>query len=227
MRLALIGRDISHSRSPHLYRELIGPNTSYELLDFSSADQLPSLAELSSRFDAINITSPYKEHYAAQTLISDPAVKMLGAINTINLKLPYRATNTDLVAVRKLMIDFKSNFPDLQLVLLGSGVMARLTELVASELNLPLQRIARSLGDDMQNLDLSYLKGQPLIINACSRNFIFQGKLSSKAIFWDYNYNFVPHQKSLPSQVMTYLDGLSLLRLQAESAIAFWSNNNP
>lgn len=227
MRLALIGRDISHSRSPDLYRELIGPGISYELLDFESTDKLPQLADLATRLDGLSITSPYKEHFVSHVCISDPSVRALGAINTINLKPPYFATNTDLIAVRSLLGDFLKIHSDLSIVLLGNGVMARVTELVAKELGLAIHRRARGLGDDMQNLDLSFLKGQPLVINACSRSFVFQGKLPANTIFWDYNYNFLPHQNSLPSLVMTYLDGMSLLRLQAESAISFWSNNNP
>ena len=79
----------------------------------------------------------------------------------------------------------------------------------------------------MDNLDLSgQAKAQTVIINACSRDFVFKGKLNASHVFWDYNYQLIPHQNTLPSQVHSYIDGLEMLRRQALAAVKFWAETN-
>lgn len=231
MRLALLGHPIQHSLSPTLYQEFLGGElTSYELLDLSSSAEIPPLSELAMRLDGLNITSPYKEHFLSQVKITSPLVQKIGAINTISFSPEGPvATNTDVLAVEHLLKELLLQFPGLEIHLLGSGVMARVTVLVAEKLQLKLKQYSRNKGDALENLDLSgqSFSASPLIINACSRSFIFQGKLPEKAIFWDYNYNFTPHQTMIPARVHAYIDGKELLRRQALSAIEFWYESNP
>jgi shikimate dehydrogenase len=227
MKLALIGRDISHSRSPDLYRKLIGPNIVYDLLDFNSSTELPTLNDLAIQYDAVNITSPYKTHYLSKVEINDPMVEFIGAINTIYLKRSRPlATNTDLLAVRTILTKYKQSFTSLKLLILGGGVMARLCEIVAQELSLPMQKFSRDQGFDVEHLDLSLeTKEQTIIINCCSRQFEFKGELNSQHIFWDLNYRFPPHEKRIPNLVKIYQDGQELLELQAKMAVQFWAMN--
>lgn len=226
MKLALIGKDISHSKSPDLYREMLTDLTKYDLLDYSTSRDLPELDYLASRYDAVNITTPYKTHFVSEVEIRDDSVKTLGAINTIKFQSSgHKGSNTDLIAVRRILKDYLRVYRRIHLILLGSGVMARLTELVADELNLPLVQYSRLNGNDMNCLDFSATSSaQTIVINACSRNYVFSGKINSDHVFWDYNYNFLPHQSSLPKMVKSYHDGQTLLRFQAEAAIEFWNS---
>ena len=229
MRLALIGKDISHSRSPELYKKLIGPAISYDLLDFDDASKIPSVEELATSYDAVNITSPYKTHFLSAVKIHDPLVQSLGAINTIllNAQEP-TATNTDLLAIREILISFLKEFSSLNLIILGGGVMAKLCMLLAEELSLSYHQFTRSSGFEVDLLDLSQpTKNQTIIINCCSRKFEFKGRLHSTHIFWDMNYNFLPHQQRIPPQVKSYVDGQQLLELQAAFAVKFWRSNLP
>jgi shikimate dehydrogenase len=231
MRLALIGRSVQHSRSPELYREIIGAHITYDLLDYANADEIPALQDLSAKYDGINITSPYKEHFLKEVEILDPRVSKLGAINTITFDGPRSlATNTDVVAVEAILKAYQQKFPSLFVILLGSGVMARLTKIVCEELGQPFLQLSRAEGSNMQQLDLSRYHEraqQILVINACSRQYTFSGKLAADFIFWDYNYHFLPHQNTLPSLIKEYQDGQDMLRLQALAAAQFWFATNP
>lgn len=226
MKLALLGHPIAHSLSPSLYREFLKEKLqSYDLLDIADAALVPTLEELAARYDGLSITTPHKKHFVSAVTIPSPLVRELGSINTIAFRESgIFATNTDLIAVERILRNWKDKHSDLSLILLGDGVMGRLTVKVADALHIPIRQFARSKGDNLTQLDLSSPSHQQtIVINSCSRNFVFQGKLHPDHIFWDYNYSFRPHQESLPSQVKSYIDGQEMLRLQALAAIEFWS----
>src|SRR3989344_6105777 len=127
MKLALIGRDISHSLSPQLYKKIIDPNLIYDLLDYDNESKLPSLESLAQDYQGINITAPFKSYYSHQVTIPDDSIKKMGAINTIALsKDGYFGTNTDVIAIRSILNVLQSKYSKIQLILLGSGVMAKL-----------------------------------------------------------------------------------------------------
>lgn len=226
MKLALLGFPIAHSLSPKLYREILGSELeSYELLEIENPDSIPSLEEMQKKFDGLSITSPHKKHFYKEVQISSEIVRELKAINTIAFRESgFFGTNTDVIAVEKILLRFKQTHPELSLVILGDGVMARLTVLVAKSLVIPFEQYSRRKGDDISHLNLAQpTRQQTVVINCCSRDFVFRGSLHPDHIFWDYNYAFKPHQNSLPSQVKSYLDGEEMLRLQAQAAVEFWA----
>lgn len=227
MKFALIGRSISHSLSPMLYKKIIGPHVQYDLLDYAEDSQLPQLSELAKKYTGVNITTPYKLHYINEVMITDPVVKELGSINTISFTdNGVLATNTDLVAVRQILKGLKEKYKDAHFILLGSGVMAKLTVLAFKEQALNFVQLSRKTNPDLSKMDLTAFEKsnvQNIVINACSRSFVFEGKQSDKNIFWDYNYSFIPHQNTLPFRVKEYHDGQEMLFLQAQAAWKFWS----
>lgn len=228
MKLGLLGYPITHSLSPKLYNDLLGPKlTSYELFSYPTPDDIPEISFFASKLDGLNITSPYKAHFLSAVDIDSEIVRKLGAINTISFK-PRKpvATNTDLLAVEEILANFQKAHKRLKVLLLGDGAMARLTNLVASAKQIPVQQFSRKTNSDLSNLDLQNFQEngtQNIIINSCSRDFVFKGKVSGEEIFWDYNYSFLPHQNTLPSLVKSYVDGQEMLLLQAKAAINFWS----
>lgn len=230
MKFALIGRSIQHSLSPDLYRDIIGPHIQYDLIDCADESQIPSLEELSKKYNGVNITAPYKEHFLKDVEVSSDVLS-LKAINTISfVSGKVLATNTDLIATEKILSDYQEKYPSLKVLLLGSGAMARLTELCLKKLKIDYEIFSRKSGSDMSFLDLashSHEVFKTLVINSCSRDFVFQGKLHPEFLFWDYNYRFLPHQNTLPSLVFSYQDGQAMLRLQAEAAAQFWFSTNP
>lgn len=231
MKLGLLGYPVTHSKSPELYRKFLGGKlSSYELFSYPSAVDVPSLNWFQERLDGLNITSPYKELFFSQVKIVSPLVKQIGAINTIAFGKETVGTNTDLLAVVEILKNYQKNFGNLKLLILGDGVMARLTILVADDLKIPYLQFSRKRTPAFQQLSLCQFQSkevQNIVINTCSREYICEAGFSGEEIFWDYNYSFEPHLKTLPSKVKLYQDGQEMLELQARAAIKFWNEVGP
>jgi shikimate dehydrogenase len=225
MKFALIGKNIKHSRSPEMYEQITGQPLDYDILDIDSEDKLPSIEELKSKYRGVNITSPYKTNYLKDVVFESP-FEYKEAINAICF-YPNKivGTNTDAVAIELEIMGLKKSFPDLFFVILGDGVMSQLTTSILDQKKMNYEVLSRKRNGDISQANLSdYVKkiDQVVIINTCSRDFVFTGVLHSSFIFWDYNYSFIPHQNTLPSQVKYYHDGQRMLELQAIAAAKFW-----
>lgn len=225
MKFALIGKNIKHSKSPEVYEKIVGHPLDYDLIDVSSEKDLPSIEVLKSKYRGVNITSPYKTHYLKDVSFESP-FEYRQAINTICF-YPDRvlATNTDAVAIELELMGLKKNFSDLFFIILGDGVMSRLTTFIFDQNKMKYEVLSRRKNPDFYSIDLSKYKDrakQVIVINTCSRDFVFSGVLHSSYIFWDYNYSLIPHQKTLPSLVKYYHDGQRMLELQAIAAAKFW-----
>lgn len=232
MKLGLLGFPVNHSLSPKLYQEFLGKElTSYELFSYPEAKDVPDLSFFKDKLDGLNITSPYKTHFINQIEIESDLVRELGSVNTLAFtKERVVGTNTDVIAVTEILKRFQKENSSIELLILGDGVMARLTMIVARNLNISFRQFSRKQNIGFETLDLTAY--QPpgrlsIVINACSRDFVFKGKFTGGELFWDYNYSFLPHQNSLPSQVLSYQDGREMLELQAKAAIQFWKQVNP
>lgn len=228
MKLALVGKSIAHSRSPELYKKLINNSLAYDLIDIQLESDLPDLINLSTSYNGINITSPYKRSYFPLVQVGLMEAIELGAINTISFnRRGWFGTNTDVYAVEKILRKMMEDFSRLNLIILGSGVMGQLTSIIAKKLKLNHTVIDRSQGlnSHMSLLPYDRVDSQNVVINACSRSFIFEGEISKTTIFWDYNYDFSPHMTSLPPKVAFYMDGQEMLALQAEEASRFFEEH--
>ncbi len=227
IRLALIGKHIIHSESARIYQELLGQKVDYHLLDIPNAQKLPKLQQLFTLYQGVSVTSPYKASYIEdENLLVTDEVRALGAINCISMvQGRCYGTNTDYLGVRDFfLVEQKST--DFEIHLLGSGVMAGIIKKVAQELNMKVIQYTRGSHGDLTRADLSAaLENQnvrKLVVNACSRDFEYRGKLQKSAWFWDLNYALKCHSDNLPKQCDKYIDGLSLLKFQAEHALKFW-----
>lgn len=229
IRLALIGRGIQHTLSPEIYKRILGDKVSYDLLDYSKAEDVPSAAELFKTYQGINITSPYKKIFLNQVELTENARK-LGAINCLKKEgEKIMGENTDYLAILDILTRWKLQFTNLQVALLGDGVMAGVTKSALDKLCLKNQVFSRRMTPDFSHLNLKekmQLESEAtlLVINTCAREYVFNGVLPDNSLFWDYNYNFEPHS-SLSSKTKLYVDGREMLNLQAEYAVAFWSFN--
>ena len=227
-KLALIGREISHSKSPDLYRKFLSNDIQYDLLDYQVPSLIPSVKELFDIYEGINITSPYKQHFLKNVSLS-PASLKTNAINCLGKKGGLIVgENTDYLAIVDILKSWVLKYNSIQVLILGDGVMSKVTELVLQELQIPYKIASRKITKDFSQLNcLSYFDdkklSQKLIINTCSRSFVFEGALAKDIIFWDFNYNFPVHKMSLPFKCLEYVDGLNLLEQQAQHAIRFWS----
>lgn len=229
-RLALVGCNISHSRSPEIYRNLISPDIVYDLLDFKKEKEIPSLEELFKNYDGINITSPYKKHFLKEVNLSLVA-KKTGSINCLKkINNEVYGENTDYFAIRDILLNLIKEKGPLEIGILGDGVMSQVLSEVLKELGSDFLLFSRKKTKDFSQLNLkkyfSENLRQLLIINTCAREYIFSGELPSKAIFWDFNYDLPTlHLKNLMQN--EYVDGRDLLLRQASYALTFWSDSKP
>jgi shikimate dehydrogenase len=229
--LALVGKNIQHSRSPDLYRGLIGYEIKYNLLDFSEASQIPSAKDLLSTYNGVSITSPYKKHFIPEIELTKQAA-LVGAINCLKITNGIIVgENTDFLAIVDILENWIEEFKQLKIIILGDGVMSNVTQHALHKCSITnYQILSRKMSNHFDRLNISEIfekrfsgEGQRIVINTCSRNFIFNGQINKKTIFWDYNYNFERHSLSLASKTQQYVDGIKMLELQARYALAFWS----
>jgi shikimate dehydrogenase len=227
IKLGLIGKNIQHSLSPSIYKKIYGPKISYDLLDFQNEDSIPNVEKLFETYSGINITSPYKTVFLKQVELTDNA-KQLGAINCLKKENGIIiGENTDYLAIVEILNRWLLNYKFTEVAVLGDGVMAGVTTEALKKLNLKFKIFSRKKTPDFNSLDLKSVlnlheNDSLLVINTCSRDYTFSGSLPLNTIFWDYNYNFTPHN-SLKQKVKLYCDGQEMLELQAQYAVAFWS----
>lgn len=221
VKLALIGRKIGHSKSPELYRKLLPDyQVDYTLLDLPAVTPETDLQQLITPFQGVSITAPYKESFLDQVTF-DPLAQSLGSINCLKQQdRSILATNTDALAIDTLIDRYTKVQQIDSLIILGSGAMAKIVSTLLHKKGYQFTLFSRKTHGALEKLDLSNYGAKPFIINCCSRDFIYQGQLSQKTLFWDLNYNFSPHHHF--NQMVTYIDGLELLKLQAKHALNFW-----
>jgi shikimate dehydrogenase len=224
IKLALLGQGISHSLSPKLYREYLGRNIQYDLLDISTAQQIPTIEQLRTLgYQGLNITAPWKKHFSRLAIAE---AKAWGAVNCIKItEQTATATNTDASALRELVPALQSRKNPQVWVVLGDGVMASIALKILEERGIVAANYSRKKGDDLAQLKLTDLhsgEGTKIVINACGRGFEFAGKLDGTWVFWDFNYAHEFHKKHVPVSCLEYIDGLSLLETQAQHAVKFW-----
>ncbi len=226
-KLGLLGSNISHSKSQEMYERILGEPVDYTLLDYKSEDELPSLKSLFDQgFEGLSITYPYKQTFLRDVYINDSSIKKLGAINCLKqTESGIEATNTDFLAAQKLLRDLgpeRFNF-----LILGSGNMARVFEICLEMCKVDFQTVSRKKNGNLNELNYVDLLTEdsdqktPLIINCCSRGFVFDTDLPKDSVFWDMNYSFPEHER-LSDKGVRYQSGLDLLFWQAKFAASFW-----
>lgn len=223
--LALVGKNIAHSKSSEIYRNLLEQELNYSLLDFSSEKEIPDLKKLFINICGISITSPYKRFFLNQVEVLEK-FKKLNAINCVrNNNGKFEAINTDYLAIDVILDEFVREFGDLKVVILGDGVMSKITQILLLSKNISFEVFSRKKTERFELLDLIGLATdslRPVVINSCSREYMFNGKLDREIIFWDYNYNLEHHKQTISKKVERYIDGYEMLKLQACFALDFW-----
>lgn len=128
LKLGLIGDNILRSKSPLLHQacgRLAGINVSYERL-------IPATLGLDFRdllgkiradgFHGINVTYPYKERVTEFVTVSDPAVRSIGAVNTVLFSdAAPQGFNTDYSGFISAYKSIRKDTPPGKVCLIGTG----------------------------------------------------------------------------------------------------------
>lgn len=224
-KLALIGKNISHSLSPQIYNDLLNGKVEYQLLDFNCENEIPPLDIIfRDNLNGLSITAPYKKHFLSQVEIVTSS-ETLSAINCIRKKGGYfQATNTDFLALKEILERLLAKKAYQKVLLLGSGSMAEVSKSILNSINQPFDSITRSSHGNLERIDLTSLSmASTLVLNSCSRTMQFTGKLSPDTTFYDFNYS-MKHAVLISDKKtrVNYIDGEELLYLQAKYALDFW-----
>lgn len=221
--LGLLGRNISHSLSPQVYQNFLG-KIDYHLFDFQRAKDIPPLKELAANLDGLSVTAPYKTHFLKE-VAPTPVSLQFGALNCIKQKGDQlMADLTDYYAVSDIFDRLAKSYQISRVYILGSGVMASLTAEMMEKRGLPFEILSRRNTENFEQLNLGKKSGKGvLVINACARDYCYNGELDKNTLFWDYNYNMPT--PCLPREYLgeNYIDGISLLYGQAKHSLKFWN----
>ncbi|MCY4643658.1 MAG: hypothetical protein OXB88_03480 [Bacteriovoracales bacterium] len=226
IKLALVGKNISHSKSHLVYKKIFSEDIHYDLIDVRKEKELPPIRNLMKIYHGINITSPYKKSYFDEITVDNTA-KKIGAINCISFQPHPYGSNTDYFAIRDIFYQLKKTYLISHIFILGDGVMSKTTQYFFKFNDISYKVLSRKSGDNIKQVDFSGFDNS-LVINTCSRDFEFLGKINKTSLFWDYNYSFDPHKLYFEKndQLLLYKDGFDLLSIQAEYCLSFWGFNS-
>ena len=118
-RFGLLGYPIAHSLSPSLFKAGYDGRYDYELVeqeDFDTAWRI-----FLKRYQAVNVTAPFKELAAAMDLLPSDEVSLTGATNlVVKTPLGLEAYNSDYRAVLRIIRDEERRRPLKKLLVVGS-----------------------------------------------------------------------------------------------------------
>ena len=223
--LGLLGKDIRHSRSKEMYQKILNQMVDYHLFDFSHENNIPSLDHLMQKVSGLSITSPYKKVFL-NVVKMQPEIADLEAINCIKkVGNDFYATNTDYLALNQLIDEVLERFDLMdEIFILGDGAMGKVMVKICQLKNIKYRVYSRKIGNlNNLSLEISNKAQGVLVINTCSREYLFNQHLPMNSVFWDLNYNMPSHESFFQKKQITYIDGLSLLEQQARHAVTFWN----
>tara|TARA_Y100000768_G_C23991165_1_gene693318 strand:- start:14737 stop:15408 length:672 start_codon:yes stop_codon:yes gene_type:complete len=221
LKLALIGKDISHSQSPKIYQEILNKKHQYDLLDYQNNADIPLLEDLFKVYDGINITAPYKKKFLPELTRNESKVEGVNVIKKVGDG--FIGTNTDYLACEEILTELEDKHSFENILILGDGVMANLLKVLLEHKSINYSQFSRRA----QNLHLIESEILPdkktLIINACAREYQFHIQSNARYVFWDLNYKLEHNAQFVRAQDSLYIDGIGLLVLQAKYALSFWN----
>ena len=232
MKVGLIGGKLGHSFSKIIHEQIM--DYTYDLIPLNIDEFHQFMGE--KKFDAINVTIPYKEKVIPYLDEMDDKAKLIGAVNAIkNVNGKLIGTNTDYDGL-KSMIENHFDLSNKIVAICGSGGTSKTAYAVCKDLNVKeIIQVAR-------NRDLPYItyeqmkdkKDIEIIINTTSVG-MSPDLLSSIVDLDDYpnckgviDVVYNPILTSLCYEArkrnIAYVCGLEMLVGQAISAIQFFTN---
>lgn len=141
MKAGLIGEKLGHSFSKEIHESVAGYN--YDLIELN-AEAFDSFMK-EKKFDAINVTIPYKEKVIAYCDEIDEKAKRIGAVNAIkNKNGKLLATNTDYEGM-KWSLTHHFSLQNKMVAIMGSGGTSKTAFTVCEDLGCKeIVRVARN-----------------------------------------------------------------------------------
>lgn len=217
LHLALLGKNIGHSRSQLMYEKFLNKSIMYDLCDFESDQDIPNLDFFLKQYNGLSITAPYKDHFKSVVTIKGD---YQNSVNTISIKK--EATNTDFLAARDIFDKLEVNGSDV--FLLGDGAMAKMMLHIFDENKISFHQFSRKL-KNLDHLDkkIEESKKPVFVINTLAREYVLKLSPIKPVRLWDFNYSTEYSNQLREHKNIEYFDGKELLELQAKYALSFWN----
>ena len=232
MKFGLIGYPIGHSQSPALFRAAYPghPGMTYDLIEESDFEQ--AYARFLADYEAVNVTTPFKDEAFRKADITDTIARELLAVNILKKKDgKIYGYNSDFWALQKLLTPYVNPKKRPRVLVIGCGGAAKAAALAALKLRMSVMvanrdyRKARSFcftGGGMVPLRLDqvsahaantdiFIYGLPVHIDLADA-LPLEGRVVVEA-----NYKDPCLQQRCAEAGATYLSGLDWLREQAVS----------
>lgn len=242
-KLGLLGKNISYSFSRAYFKKKFEDekidNISYENFDIETIELFPSKVKNIDNLKGFNVTIPYKEAIIPYLDLLDDNAKEIGAVNTIKITNQNKLIgyNTDYYGFTESLKPFLKPHHKKALIL-GTGGASKAVAYSLKELDIAYYFVSRTKKD---GIDLTYetltediIRQYQIIIN-CSPVGTFPNveacpdipykALTNGHILYDLIYN--PEETTFlklgKQQGAITINGLEMLKLQAEKAWSIWN----
>jgi shikimate dehydrogenase len=234
-RFALIGHQISYSKSPNIHRYMskhLNIEFSYDLLDVSHLNLDMLIKELKQGlYDGYNITKPYKEEIIKYVDELTDEARRIGAVNTVYVKHnKIVGDNTDYEGFKGLVKRSKKSVKNKRVYILGTGGAAKAAYHVLKDLEAIPTFVTRDalkvnqetiLYKDIDPKDLDiYVQATPVGTYPYDKQCIIDKSLVKNKYVIDLVY------RPVKTKILTYakngVNGVDMLMIQALKSLSIW-----
>jgi shikimate dehydrogenase len=241
----LIGHPLSHSFSKKYFEEKFEKekitNCTYDLFDIETIKLLPELIKNTEDLKGLNVTIPYKEKILSFITDIDETAQSIGAVNTIKIsedKKTLKGYNTDYYGFKKSLKPFLDINHERALIF-GTGGASKTVKYVLNELNIDCLLVSRTPKNDdeisYEDVNEYVIKHHQIIINTTPIGMFPNIKefpkfnydnITTKHFLYDLTYNPLETEflKKGNQKGAITLNGLQMLKLQAEKSWEIWSS---
>ncbi len=247
-KLGLIGKEISHSFSPTLFKKILTYENlenefEYNLYPIKHISELTNLLINNPEIIGLNVTIPYKTEVMPFLNEIDIAAEKIGAVNTLVIQnYPekiIKGYNTDYFGFKNSLINFLAGYLPKQALVIGTGGASMAAEIVLKDLNikyffLSSSKKTENLFINSSDFSKENFTNSDLIIN-CSPIGMwpktgispiekFKNDFNSYQYVFDMIYNPDKTQLLIDAEIKgaKIKNGLEMLELQAQKSWELW-----
>lgn len=242
-KLGLLGKNISYSFSKDYFKKKFInegiKDVTYENFDIEDISLFPSIIRNTKDLKGMNVTIPYKESVIPYLDKLNQKAKAIGAVNTIKItnKGKLVGYNTDCYGFKNSIQPYLSKMHKSALIL-GTGGASKAVIYTLQKLGIKCNYVSRTKSSKVcftySDLNEDVIKEHLVIVN-CTPVGTFPNindcpdipyeAITSNHILYDliYNPNQTKFLKYGAEKKAITINGLNMLKLQAEKAWSIWN----
>ena len=244
-KFGLFGTNIQNSKSPELMAQYM-PEVSYHLFDTATTEEFISFISMyRKQLNGVNVTSPFKNiaYSMTQALTREATIcKNCNCLAFVNGFII--GHNTDYIAIYQVLQNiietnktlcrkYETQSQKLKIAIMGTGPVASTSAIAAHDFGETfLLSRSKSAVTDVNGIPIYRYKELPykpdILINATpmAENSMLAtlgmpvSYRNEIPVIVDWNYK----GNKISSTMGQYIDGITLLKIQAQESVKFWSN---